>query len=151
MSTYGNLSKLAKLSLRNCNLHGAIPGLSSIPSLLYLDLSKNELIGPMPPTLSDNISTIDLSDNHLNGSIPRSFSNLLFLQRLSLENNLLIGYVSANMWQNMSSTKSAGLTLDLRNNSLSSIFGELNLPDNVTLRLGGNPICHDAKHTKHFL
>ncbi|KAJ6395172.1 hypothetical protein OIU77_020435 [Salix suchowensis] len=143
-ATYGNLSKLAKLSLRNCNLHGAIPGLSSIPSLLYLDLSKNELIGPMPPTLSDNISTIDLSDNHLNGSIPRSFSNLLFLQRLSLENNLLIGYVSANMWQNMSSTKSAGLTLDLRNNSLSSIFGELNLPDNVTLRLGGNPICHDA-------
>ncbi|KAJ6365837.1 hypothetical protein OIU76_030588 [Salix suchowensis] len=143
-ATYGNLSKLAKLSLRNCSLYGAIQGLSSIPNLLYLDLSKNELIGPMPPTLSDNISTIDLSDNHLNGSIPRSFSNLLFLQRLSLENNLLIGYVSANMWQNMSSTKSAGLTLDLRNNSLSSIFGELNLPDNVTLRLGGNPICHDA-------
>ncbi|KAJ6403462.1 hypothetical protein OIU84_015379 [Salix udensis] len=149
-ATYGNLSKLAKLSLRNCNLHGAIPGLSSIPNLLYLDLSKNELIGPMPPTLSDNISTIDLSDNHLNGSIPRSFSNLLFLQRLSLENNLLIGSVSANMWQNMSSTKSAGLTLDLRNNSLSSIFGEPNLPHNVTLRLGGNPICHDANIRNMF-
>ncbi|KAJ6708483.1 LEUCINE-RICH REPEAT PROTEIN KINASE FAMILY PROTEIN [Salix viminalis] len=149
-ATYGNLSKLAKLSLRNCNLHGAIPGLSSIPNLLYLDLSKNELIGPMPPTLSDNISTIDLSDNHLNGSIPRSFSNLLFLQRLSLKNNLLIGSVSANMWQNMSSTKSAGLTLDLRNNSLSSIFREPNLPHNVTLRLGGNPICHDANIRNMF-
>lgn len=142
--TYGNLSKLAKLSLRNCSLQGSIPGLSSIQNLLYLDLSKNELNGPLPPTLSDNITTIDLSDNHLNGSIPRSFSNLPSLQRLSLENNLLIGYVSANMWQNMSSTKSAGLTLDLRNNSLSSILGEVNLPENVTLRLGGNPICHEA-------
>ncbi|XP_061954285.1 probable LRR receptor-like serine/threonine-protein kinase At1g06840 isoform X1 [Populus nigra] len=142
--TYGNLSKLAKLSLRNCSLQGSIPGLSSIQNLLYLDLSKNELNGPLPPTLSDNITTIDLSHNHLNGSIPRSFSNLPSLQRLSLENNLFIGYVSANMWQNMSSTKSAGLTLDLRNNSLSSILGEVNPPENVTLRLGGNPICHEA-------
>ncbi|KAJ6871657.1 LRR receptor-like serine/threonine-protein kinase [Populus alba x Populus x berolinensis] len=112
--TYGNLSKLAKLSLRNCSLQGSIPGLSSIQNLLYLDLSKNELSGPLPPTLSDNITTIDLSDNHLNGSIP-SFSNLPSLQRL-----------------------------DLSNNSLSSILGEVNLPENVTLRLGGNPICHDA-------
>lgn len=80
--TYGNLSKLAKLSLRNCSLQGSIPGLSSIQNLLYLDLSKNELNGPLPPTLSDNITTIDLSHNHLNGSIPRSFSNLPSLQRL---------------------------------------------------------------------
>ncbi|KAH8484681.1 hypothetical protein H0E87_026437 [Populus deltoides] len=80
--TYGNLSKLAKLSLRNCSLQGSIPGLSSIQNLLYLDLSKNELNGPLPPTLFDNITTIDLSDNHLNGSIPRSFSNLPSLQRL---------------------------------------------------------------------
>ncbi|XP_061954289.1 probable LRR receptor-like serine/threonine-protein kinase At1g06840 isoform X3 [Populus nigra] len=141
---FSNLPELRILSLRNCSLQGSIPGLSSIQNLLYLDLSKNELNGPLPPTLSDNITTIDLSHNHLNGSIPRSFSNLPSLQRLSLENNLFIGYVSANMWQNMSSTKSAGLTLDLRNNSLSSILGEVNPPENVTLRLGGNPICHEA-------
>ncbi|CAK7324338.1 unnamed protein product [Dovyalis caffra] len=97
------------------------------------DLSRNELTGPIPPTLSDNMSTIDLSDNRLNGSIPRSFSNLPFFQKLSLGNNLLIGFVSTNMWQNMSSTKSAGLTLDFRNNSPSSILRELNMPDNVTL------------------
>ncbi|CAK7324702.1 unnamed protein product [Dovyalis caffra] len=75
-----------------------------------LDLSRNELTGPIPPTLSDNMSTIDLSDNRLNGSIPRSFSNLPVLQKLSLENNLLIGFVSTNMWQNMSSTKSASVS-----------------------------------------
>ncbi|KAJ6365852.1 hypothetical protein OIU76_030601 [Salix suchowensis] len=44
----------------------------------------------------------------------------------------------------MTSTKSYSLTVDLRNNLLSSISGALNPPDNVTLRLGGNPICDNA-------
>ncbi|XP_011018958.1 PREDICTED: probable LRR receptor-like serine/threonine-protein kinase At1g06840 isoform X2 [Populus euphratica] len=143
-ATYGNLSRLAKLSLRNCSLRGAIPDLSSIPNLYYLDLSENNLSGSIPSKLSDSMRTIDLSENHLNGSIPGSFSNLPFLQRLSLENNLLSGSVPTDIWQNMTSTKSARLTIDLRNNSLSSISGALNPPDNVTLRLGGNPICESA-------
>ncbi|KAG6769665.1 hypothetical protein POTOM_025325 [Populus tomentosa] len=143
-ATYGNLSRLAKLSLRNCSLHGAIPDLSSIPNLYYLDLSENNLSGSIPSKLSDSMRTIDLSENHLSGSIPGSFSNLPFLQRLSLENNLLNGSVPTDIWQNITSTKSARLTIDLRNNSLSSISGALNPPDNVTLRLGGNPICKSA-------
>ncbi|KAJ6993165.1 hypothetical protein NC653_016328 [Populus alba x Populus x berolinensis] len=143
-ATYGNLSRLAKLSLRNCSLHGAIPDLSSIPNLYYLDLSENNLSGSIPSKLSDSMRTIDLSENHLSGSIAGSFSNLPFLQRLSLENNLLNGSVPTDIWQNITSTKSARLTIDLRNNSLSSISGALNPPDNVTLRLGGNPICKSA-------
>ncbi|PNX91568.1 putative LRR receptor-like protein kinase, partial [Trifolium pratense] len=34
--TYSNMSKLLKLSLKNCNLKGPIPDLSRIPNLLYL-------------------------------------------------------------------------------------------------------------------
>ncbi|XP_052303794.1 probable LRR receptor-like serine/threonine-protein kinase At1g06840 isoform X2 [Populus trichocarpa] len=143
-ATYGSLSRLVKLSLRNCSLQGSIPDLSSIPNLYYLDLSKNNLRGSLPPKLSDTMRTIDLSENHLSGSIPGSFSDLSFLQRLSLENNQLNGSVPANIWQNMTSTKSACFTIDLRNNSLSSISGALNPPDNVTLRLRGNPICENA-------
>ncbi|KAJ6407641.1 hypothetical protein OIU84_011014 [Salix udensis] len=143
-ATYSNLSRLAKLSLRNCSLHGSIPDLSSIRKLYYLDLSKNNLDGSIPSKLSDSMRTIDLSENHLSGPIPGSFSNLHFLQRLSLESNQLNGSVPAEIWQKMNSTKSARLTIDLRNNSLSSISGALNLPDNVTLRLGGNPICKSA-------
>ncbi|CAK7324337.1 unnamed protein product [Dovyalis caffra] len=143
---FSQLSELRILQLDNNKFNGSgIPATyGNLSKLVKLDISRNELTGPIPPTLSDNMSTIDLSDNHLDGSIPRSFSNLPFLQKLSLENNLLSGFVSANMWQNMSPTKSAGLTLDFRDNSLSSILGELNLPDNVTLRLGGNPICHNT-------
>lgn len=133
-ATYGSLSRLVKLSLRNCSLQGSIPDLSSIPNLYYLDLSKNNLRGSLPSKLSDTMRTIDLSENHLSGSIPGSFSNLPFLQRLSLENNLLNGSVPTDIWQNITSTKSARLTIDLRNNSLSSTSGVLNPPDNVTLR-----------------
>ncbi|KAJ6871659.1 LRR receptor-like serine/threonine-protein kinase [Populus alba x Populus x berolinensis] len=143
-ATYGSLSRLVKLSLRNCSLQGSIPDLSSIPNLYYLDLSKNNLRGSLPSKLSDTMRTIDLSENHLSGSIPGSFSDLSFLQRLSLENNQLNGSVPANIWQNMTSAKSASFIIDLRNNSLSIISGALNPPDNVTLRLGGNPICENA-------
>ncbi|KDP21843.1 hypothetical protein JCGZ_00630 [Jatropha curcas] len=143
-ATYSNLSKLAKLSLRNCGLHGPIPDLSSIQNLSYLDLSQNYLTGPITSKVSANTTTIDLSYNRLNGSIPGSFSNLPVLQRLSLENNLFAGSVPANLWQNVSFGTNATLIVDLRNNLLSNILGELNMPDNVTLRLGGNPICNNS-------
>ncbi|CAB4284986.1 unnamed protein product [Prunus armeniaca] len=120
-ASYGNLSQLIKISLRNCSLQGEIPDFSRIPSLLYLKLS----------------------DNQLNGSIPESFSDLPSLQKLSLKNNLLTGYVPA-IWLNISFSAKARLALDLRNNSLSNISGELNPPANVTLRLEGNPICKNA-------
>ncbi|KAK2657747.1 hypothetical protein Ddye_010799 [Dipteronia dyeriana] len=144
-ATYGNFSKLVKLSLRNCSLQGAVPDLSGIPSLLYLDLSRNHLTGPIPSNkLSENMTTINLSGNNLNGTIPGSFSDLPSLQKLLLENNSLTGSVPANMWRKISFRTNAILTLDLRNNQLSNIVGDINLPDNVTLRLGGNPICTNA-------
>ncbi|KAI8016711.1 putative LRR receptor-like serine/threonine-protein kinase [Camellia lanceoleosa] len=144
-ASYGNLLTLVKLSLRNCSLHGALPDLSRIPTLSYLDLSQNQLIGSIPSNqLSTSMTTINLSNNQLNGSIPESLSNLPSLQKLSLENNFLTGPVPASIWQNMSFSAKARLLLDLRNNSLSNILGVLNPPENVTLRLQGNPICSFA-------
>ncbi|CAK9142151.1 unnamed protein product [Ilex paraguariensis] len=144
-ASYGNLSRLAKLSLRNCSLQGAIPDLSSIPNLSYIDLSRNQLTGSIPSKkLSYSMTTIYLSHNHLNGSIPGSFSLLPSLQKLSLENNLLSGSVDASIWQNKSFSSTARLILDLRNNSLSNISGDLDPPVNVSLRLQGNPICGNA-------
>ncbi|XP_019059205.1 PREDICTED: probable LRR receptor-like serine/threonine-protein kinase At1g06840 isoform X2 [Tarenaya hassleriana] len=141
-ATYGNFSKLVKLSLRNCSLEGALPDFSGMPNLTYLDLSRNELTGPIPPSkLSRAITTIDLSDNKLNLSIPESLSELPLLQKLSLKNNLLSGSVLDSLWQKISFHTNSRLKLDLRNNSLSSLQGVLNPPANVTLMLDGNPIC----------
>lgn len=114
--SYGNFLKLVKLSLRNCSLQGNVPDLSRIPKLSYLDLSHNRLTGSIPSNqLSQNMTTIDLSNNQLGGSIPESFLSLPSLQKLDLENN-----------------------------SLSNIVGDLNPPENVTFRLHGNPICNNA-------
>ncbi|XP_042495291.1 probable LRR receptor-like serine/threonine-protein kinase At1g06840 [Macadamia integrifolia] len=152
-ASYGNMSKLFKLSLRNCSLQGPIPDLSRMEKLRYLDLSWNHLNGSIPSNkLPNNITTIDLSNNHLSGSIPASFSDLPKLQNLSLANNLLNGYISSTMWQNKSFGPTARLTLDFQNNSLSNILGDRNPPANVIIRLQGNPFCQNPsqENIKYF-
>ncbi|KAK1265328.1 putative LRR receptor-like serine/threonine-protein kinase [Acorus gramineus] len=144
-ASYGNMSRLLKLSLRNCRLQGPVPDLSKIPELGYLDLSWNSLTGTIPSNrLSLNITTIILSNNQLNGSISRNFSGLPILQILSLENNLLTGSVPSNMWQNMTFNGTQRLILDFENNSLTNISGIPSPPANVTIMLQGNPVCGNA-------
>nr|DAD38573.1 TPA_asm: hypothetical protein HUJ06_012895 [Nelumbo nucifera] len=142
-ASYGNMSKLLKLSLRNCSLQGSIPDLSRIPNLGYLDLSLNQLNGSIPPNkLSDNITTINLSNNNLSGPIPSSFSGLPLLQRLSLENNFLSGSFPSTILGNRTLNKTESIILDFRNNLLSNISGNLSPPANVTIMLQGNPLCN---------
>ncbi|KAM1094655.1 hypothetical protein ACFX2B_009501 [Malus domestica] len=40
--SYSNMSTLFKLSLRNCNLQGPIPGFSRIPNLGYAQIQVNQ-------------------------------------------------------------------------------------------------------------
>ncbi|XP_050282017.1 probable LRR receptor-like serine/threonine-protein kinase At1g06840 isoform X4 [Quercus robur] len=113
-ASYGNMSKLLKLSLRNCSLQGPVPDLSRIQQLAYIDLSTNQLNGTIPQNrLSASITTIDLSNNNLTGTIPTNFSGLPLLQKLELQNN-----------------------------NLSNITGSTVLPSNVTVWLQGNPLCN---------
>ncbi|XP_070037854.1 probable LRR receptor-like serine/threonine-protein kinase At1g06840 isoform X2 [Nicotiana tomentosiformis] len=141
-ATYGNLSSLLKLSLRNCFLQGSVSDFSRIGNLSYLDLSWNQLSGSIPQNkLSNNMTTIILAHNHLNGSVPKSFSLLPSLQKLSLENNFLNGSISTDIWQNRTFATTSRLVIDLRNNSVSNISGAFDPPVNVTLRFQGNPIC----------
>ncbi|XP_058744733.1 probable LRR receptor-like serine/threonine-protein kinase At1g06840 [Vicia villosa] len=148
-SSYENMSKLLKLSLRNCNLTGPIPDLSKIPDLSYLDLSFNQLNESIPTNkLSENITTIDLSNNKLDGTIPSYFSDLPHLQKLSIANNALSGNVSSSIWQNNTSNGSEKLLLNMQNNQLTGISGSTtSLPSNVTLLLEGNPICSNNNNT----
>ncbi|KMT06488.1 hypothetical protein BVRB_7g156650 isoform A [Beta vulgaris subsp. vulgaris] len=143
--SYQNLSRLIKLSLRNCSLVGALPDLSHIPYLGFIDLSWNNFTGPIPASkLSDNVTTIEFSHNNLSGSIPESFALLPALQMLSIENNFINGSIPAGIWHNKSFNASARLLVDVRYNLLSGISGDLNPPQNVTLRLRGNPVCNQA-------
>ncbi|XP_027332565.1 probable LRR receptor-like serine/threonine-protein kinase At1g06840 isoform X2 [Abrus precatorius] len=140
--SYGNMSKLLKLSLRNCRLQGPIPDLSRIPHLGYLDLSFNQLNESIPTNkLSENITTIDLSNNKLTGTIPSNFSGLPRLQKLSIAINSLSGNIPSTIWQNQTLNRTELLILDMQHNQLTSISGTTNLPPNVTLMLEGNPLC----------
>ncbi|KAK4606905.1 hypothetical protein RGQ29_000938 [Quercus rubra] len=112
-ASYSKMSKLLKLSLRNCSLQGPIPDFSQIPNLYYLDLSSNQLNGTIPLNrFSRNITTILLTHNHISGTIPTNFSDLPGLQRLELQNN-----------------------------NLANISGTTYLPPNVSVWLQENPLC----------
>ncbi|XP_050370833.1 probable LRR receptor-like serine/threonine-protein kinase At1g06840 isoform X2 [Argentina anserina] len=144
-ASYGNMSNLLKLSLRNCSLQGPIPDFSRIPKLGYLDLSRNQLNGSIPQgKLSDDITTIDLSNNTLTGSIPANFAGLPQLQRLSIANNSLSGIVPASLWINTTLNATERLILELQNNQLTNISGITQIPQNVTVWLHGNPVCSNA-------
>ncbi|XP_004294713.1 PREDICTED: probable LRR receptor-like serine/threonine-protein kinase At1g06840-like [Fragaria vesca subsp. vesca] len=144
-ASYGNMSKLLKLSLRNCSLQGPIPDLSRIPKLGFLDLSRNQLNGSIPlGKLSDDITTINLSNNTLSGSIPASFSGLPQLQRLSIANNSLTGSVPATLWNETTLNATERLIVELQNNQLTNISGSTQIPQNVTVWLHGNPVCSNA-------
>ncbi|KAK7385632.1 hypothetical protein VNO78_31380 [Psophocarpus tetragonolobus] len=150
-NSYAKMSKLTKLSLRNCNLQGPIPDLSTIPLLGYLDLSFNQLNESIPTNkLSDNITTIDLSNNKLTGTIPSYFSGFPRLQKLSIANNALSGNVPSTIWQDRILNGSEMLHLDMQNNQLTSILGSTNLPPNVTLWLEGNPMCSNNDTLAQF-
>ncbi|XP_075519735.1 putative LRR receptor-like serine/threonine-protein kinase At1g06840 isoform X1 [Primulina tabacum] len=144
-ATYGNMSSLLKLSLRNCSLKGPIPDWSNMPKIAYIDLSWNQLNGSIPPgAVSENITTIDLSNNKLNGTIPDSFSRLPLLQKLSLANNSLSGSVPSTIWQNRILNETERLLLDFASNKFSNISGTLFIPQNVSIGLQGNPACSNS-------
>ncbi|KAK4492130.1 hypothetical protein RD792_002927, partial [Penstemon davidsonii] len=141
-SSYGNMSRLLKLSLRNCSLQGPIPDWSNMPSIAYIDLSLNQLNGSIPTgALSENITTIDLSNNYLTGTLPASFSRLPLLQKMSVANNSLSGSVPSTIWQNRTLNSTERLFLDFENNMFSNISGIFLVPQNVTIGLQGNPVC----------
>ncbi|KAH6766091.1 Leucine-rich repeat protein kinase family protein [Perilla frutescens var. hirtella] len=141
-SSYSNMTRLLKLSLRNCSLHGSIPSWNNMPNVAYIDLSLNQLSGSIPTgVLSEAITVIDLSSNALSGMIPESFSKLPLLQKLSVANNSLVGSVPSIIWQNRTLNVSETLILNFANNRFSNISGSLLIPPNVTIGLQGNPLC----------
>ncbi|KAL0303992.1 UNVERIFIED_CONTAM: putative inactive receptor kinase [Sesamum radiatum] len=91
-NTIGRLGSLRVLSLRSNNLNGNLPSdILSIPSLQFLYLQNNNFSGGIPPSLSSQLSMIDLSFNSLTGDIPSSVLNLKKLSVLNLQFNSVSG------------------------------------------------------------
>eukprot|EP00257_Ricinus_communis_P004749 XP_002518317.2 receptor-like protein EIX2 [Ricinus communis] len=73
----------------------------SMPNLIFLSLSGNQLAGNIPATIGDMLllQVIDLSNNNLLGSIPDSIGNCSFLKVLDLSFNNLSGTIPASLGQ----------------------------------------------------
>lgn len=84
------LTELAALDLSRNELIGPIhAGLANLHKLIWLDLSDNQLTGYIPAELQmlSQLAWLDISDNKISGRIPTELSNLRKLKTLDLSNN----------------------------------------------------------------
>lgn len=91
-NTLGKLDSLRNLSLRSNLLNGTLPSdITSLPSLQYLFLQRNNFSGSVPTSFSPLLNLLDLSFNFFSGNIPIVIQNLTQLTGLNLQNNSLSG------------------------------------------------------------
>ncbi|GAB2229498.1 hypothetical protein Drorol1_Dr00013743, partial [Drosera rotundifolia] len=141
----GQLAHLQILDFMWNQISGSIPKeIGNISSLVLLLLNGNRLSGFLPEELGKltNLIRLQVDENDISGPIPLSFANLSSIQHLSLENNSLSGSIPASIWGDKTFSSAARLTVDLRNNLLTNVSGDLAPSVNVTLRLKGNPMCN---------
>ncbi|KAJ7558942.1 hypothetical protein O6H91_04G062400 [Diphasiastrum complanatum] len=87
-----NMSVLHELTISNTSLRGPLPKVWPI-NLTSVDLSLNHLQGPLPSFFGqlEHLECLDLSGNNLTGHLPESMGKLRSLQKLQLSSNKLVG------------------------------------------------------------
>ncbi|KAJ8557321.1 hypothetical protein K7X08_002946 [Anisodus acutangulus] len=102
LPSFGGLQNLRVLRLGNNQLYGSIPEelLQGMVPLAELDLSGNGFSGSIPKVNSTTLSVLNISSNHLVGSLPSLKGNcsVVDLSRNMLDDNILvIGSWEANL------------------------------------------------------
>ncbi|KAB1205188.1 Receptor-like protein kinase [Morella rubra] len=112
------LTNLTFLSLAHNDLTGQLPselGKNNFPGLIKLDLTGNNLYGPIPSSIcsGNSLSVLALGNNRFDGSFPIGIETCSSLRRLIISNNLLQGCIPADL------SKNSGISfLDVRGNLL---------------------------------
>ncbi len=102
-----------------------------LPNITTLQASSNGLFGTLPDSISATMKSVDLSNNHISGTLP----NALNLHTLNMKNNRISGNLAMiENWANLPRT------LDLTSNRLSGTVPlRLAAANNSSLRvLSGN-------------
>ncbi|KAJ8615951.1 hypothetical protein MRB53_035323 [Persea americana] len=93
-------SKVLNIRLSNMGLRGQFPSsLQNCTSMTGLDLSNNDLSGPLPGKVDHIIPfvvTLDLSSNNFSGNLPDALGNITYLNILNLPYNQFSGQIP---WQ----------------------------------------------------
>ncbi|XP_022970144.1 LRR receptor-like serine/threonine-protein kinase GSO1 [Cucurbita maxima] len=126
---------LVRLWLYNTSISSAFPTWLRAQNLIILDLSHNQIVGPIPTSVGDqmpNLRFLYLNHNLINDSLPLSFCKLKILTEVDLSNNEFSGMVQG-CW-----LTSNLMYLDLSSNNFSGTFpyshGNLSRVEMLNLR-----------------
>jgi Leucine-rich repeat (LRR) protein len=155
----GNLTRVTTIFLKNNNFTGQIPSsLSFLKDLTLIDLSYNNIEG-IPNFLTNltkltqaslsynqltgqicefqlgnSLKFLELNNNRLYGSIPKSISNLLNLTKLDISSNNLSGMVEFDKFTKLEKLESLDLSYNTQFSSIKSNFDDI-IPSLLNLKL----------------
>lgn len=133
-----NNTEIQSITINGANLGGELgDSLGSFASIKTIDLSNNHIGGSIPSNLPVTLQTLFLSANQFTGSIPSSLSSLTELSAMSLNDNLLSGEIP-DAFQNLIGL----INLDLSSNNLSGHLPPSlgNVSSLTTLRIQNNQL-----------
>ncbi|KAG6627275.1 hypothetical protein CIPAW_15G115400 [Carya illinoinensis] len=142
-------TRLAVLISRNNSLTGTLqlPN-HHIPNLLVLDISFNNIQGPIPTNFGlvfPNLEFLNISKNHFEGVIPSSYGNLVSLEMLDMSSNNLSGTISENLAMGCSSLNYLRLSKNHLNGQL--FPANSNLTALQSLYLDNNHFSGEISHS----
>ena len=101
--------RVTRLRLTIKRLSGELPRLEGLTSLQAVDLSNNQLSGPIPDRLFEGLTSLQLvwlNNNKLSGPIPEKlFEGLTSLQVVELSNNQLSGPIPEKLFEGLTSLR----------------------------------------------
>ncbi|KAL4576230.1 hypothetical protein LXL04_012321 [Taraxacum kok-saghyz] len=115
-----NLSLLTDLSLSGNQLTGSLPSAlgTMLPRLKWLQLRDNQLIGPLPPSISNcsKLELLEIQYNNFSGKLTVDFAKLKNIQWISLSYNIF-GFGEADDMKFIDTLKNCSklVNLDLSN------------------------------------
>ncbi|XP_021802426.1 receptor-like protein 12, partial [Prunus avium] len=122
--------KLQSINLGHNQLEGPLPLWPT--NVISLDLQSNLFSGPIPSNLDQlmpKLIYLDVSENHLNGTIPLSICNMKDMYVISLRNNQLFGEFPQrwSLWSGIN-------IIDVSHNNLSgNISSSMGMPSSLEI------------------